>query len=643
MFREEEFSFVNNFSCNDCHQVPTGTNNDIAVDQEGGVRPRRNLLKPAPFHELWKKHQERMTMSNGDVRGFLGGGFNHVGSSADLHAFAGLVTEATTEQDNLTQFIHQWDQGLAPAVHFGYLIDADEMLDTAFATAETYYIYRQARDENCDSVVITYDHTAQGGPTARRWYMERDIPGDTAYVCEDASFSARSLTDFRNAAAAGDESSLFLGLPFGMGRRWAIDYDQDGVLNVADTVGGESKALDPTLPGVDYGGTSPVYLEAPNVEWSSTRMARLRFRTDRPTKYVIRYKEDDVQPTLQTVVADNFSEVHTVMLKNLRPSTRHPGCTPQSDETCTAGSAMDFDTEIVWYDILVTAYDRTGKTVSFSADKLFRSADFTSPDSDAFDGDRDIRTVHTHVAQEVMVGLTTTADGHDVTVDIPIVFKQGKQSDLDSDGVPDPIPAPRRCVAGRVLISRASEGGRLYTVPALNAAVGGDLAIVPNLSTTRMASCRIAARTANFGIPPGACTLPLLESVASDHQPAMSACDTCTTTNNQGTNIDFWSYKGGPFLITYHHTQASGVASLDFTVSDPAAGGTVLQTGDKIVFNIETVVEVDLTGTTTQGEIVDIDPTGQQVTFRARFLTPYVQWSFPDTTEAGVSGEAMIP
>ena len=54
-----------------------------------------------------------------------------------------LVTGAFggDEHNDITQFVHQFDQGLAPSVHFGYFLDQAEMNDASFANKETRYIY----------------------------------------------------------------------------------------------------------------------------------------------------------------------------------------------------------------------------------------------------------------------------------------------------------------------------------------------------------------------------------------------------------------------------------------------------------------------------------------------------------------------
>ena len=107
--------------------------------------------------------------------------------------------------------------GVAPAVHGSALLD----INHTGAQAYVEYLRNQAIAGNCD--LVCFGTVTVGQVTKNlRWYFD---PRSNRMVPEDSDELPRRLLIFIAKAANGTASNMFVGLPNGMGRRWAIDYD----------------------------------------------------------------------------------------------------------------------------------------------------------------------------------------------------------------------------------------------------------------------------------------------------------------------------------------------------------------------------------------------------------------------------------
>jgi hypothetical protein len=349
-------NFLN--GCEVCHQLPTGTSNDLVFDGAlfGEQKPRRQFMKVAPFHEMYRKEQDadRVTpgidlvpitlpaLVGGGVENLLypllGSGLAHAGIPQSLNAFIGLFFSAFNQGGaDTTGFVHQWDQGIAPAAHRAVLIDAATLAaDPTLANVVTIYFPTQATaaggalHRNCD--VVAFGTSTLGGVlTPMRWVFSggQFWPEDTTQAPQAPGF-------FVAQATAGLGSNVFVGLPAGMGERFGVDYDGDQLWNIDELAAGTlvfgrdtdgdsfpdgHEVLvgdDPLTPqGSSADTTGPAFLRAVS-QFVTTRVTRINVETDEPVKIQIDYNEGIAA---KSRVVSTLSKSHSVVLNDLLPST----------------------------------------------------------------------------------------------------------------------------------------------------------------------------------------------------------------------------------------------------------------------------------------------------------------------------------
>jgi len=588
-FQDPALVNVGRHSCVDCHDFPLGTDNEINVEQESAARPRRGSMKPAPFHEVWRKHESMVMVSKGgnvQFRSFLGSGFSHLGTFGDLFRFVSVVTDNLTgslvddqKANDITDFIHQWDQGLAPAVHFAFLLDPAAS-PSAIASELTAYLQNEAVKKNCSIAVIGTAWGPLGGLVPRRWAWNAGV-----YECEDPTFPARSLQDFIDGSANHGESNLFVGLPLGMAERFAIDYDMDGVRNLDPTEVGTE--YDDTLPGFDD-GQSPAFAAGgqPQVLWETTKAARVAFTTTEPTRAVIAYQEPKTGPL--EARSDLLSRHHSVLLSGMRPSTH----------VIDGTSVPDYASEDVDYTVVITLTDATGNAVA-QTPFLLRTDPFIVPDELEQGGSgteetTEQRNQRSHVVQQICLGggscdqLQQVGGDWRASVDLTIAFKRGAWQIPAGSTRFERVRAERRAVIGRVLVERAS--GIVQTATAAG------------LTVTPVGGSAVLADAIQF--------------VSAGNQSFL-----------QGVPA-----PEGQFLAGLLETDANGNVNLTFDVNPVSTLGPTedLVTGDRLVFNVEAVVEVDPQA----NPKIDVSGAPAVVVYHTLFRGTFMQWSFPDTKEA---------
>jgi len=215
---------VGNDTCQDCHTLPTGTNNDFFPDELDDVAHRNTFVNTA-FNGLWRKEQKTRVMVKerfrpAELRPPLGSGASHAGLANGVFEFnlQNFNLPAADEED-IAFFVHQLDSGLAPAVHRAALVAPGSTQPPALRG----YLMPQARARNCDLVVLGRVDLG-GGVQTLRWSWDR---ASDLFVPEDADLAPRPLAFFEQQAQAGTGRNLFVGLPVGMGRRFALDPDDD--------------------------------------------------------------------------------------------------------------------------------------------------------------------------------------------------------------------------------------------------------------------------------------------------------------------------------------------------------------------------------------------------------------------------------
>ena len=547
-------TFQGRFTCNRCHAQPTGTNNDTVNDFPGLSILERTHLKVAPFHELWRRQQRVIDISYytqfGDPtsevdrrRAFLGPGTSHSGGVADLFFFVQLVPG----NPHITGFTHQWDNALAPVVHYCFRLNA---ASAAIAPAELQaYLEKQAVLRNCD--IAAFGTAMVGGlPVTTRWFWDRYDSSGKPFKAEDPAIPDRSMADF--IAAAANENHLFLGLPVGTSESFAVDYDRDGLKNAVDS--------NPFVPApLDLSdNTPPTFKLGPDIPWVTTRTARIRFDTDELTTATVSYYPSGSPGLARTASSPVLGRSHALMLPGLRASS------------AMASPDGEFAAENVTYDVDVTINDRRGNPTTVSVSNV-QTDPFILPNInfDPVGNENDRMLLHEHVVASLQMDpLTPVGNGANVSVTIATAFKQG---------APHPKRANDRVIVGRIL--KVPAGQTLATV-------------VPAADLT-----------------PGAGTMVVAEVELSQ-------------TPTQKELVD------GPYIITTNLTLA-GATSIDVDVANVA-------TGDKLLFNIEAVVEIkDALIPTFQANVTGCQGNpGCRLTLPVDSNRAFSQWDFPATSEA---------
>lgn len=349
-----------NLSCMFCHRYPLGTNSDFSSDGEDP--PHRTDRKVGPFHELLRRDFDADTAAPGyqAIQVFLddtdlppstfypltGSAVASRGLMPGIHSFTNIFSQFSgQERANLAAFITQFDQGIAPAVQRAVKIDAASgaeaiALVTSYLVPQAQTPYETVAGQsvlNCDLVVYgTVDLGA--GPRPLAWWYDRTKPFAQRFVPEDSTVAPASRDDLLALAAAGDASLVFLGTPTGMGRRFGIDFDGDGLFNL-DEVALGTDPLDPDSDGdgfpdgydqqhgdplaIDAGPleTTPPQVVSGSLEvlWENGRVARVVLESSEPAEGALTYT-NDVSGHTGAVPLRGFETRRSVILSGLQPS-----------------------------------------------------------------------------------------------------------------------------------------------------------------------------------------------------------------------------------------------------------------------------------------------------------------------------------
>ena len=330
---------VGTASCNGCHTLPTGTNNDFFPD-EAGDTAHRNTFKNTAFNGLWRKEQKtRVTVKErfrpAELRPPLGAGASHAGLANGVFEF-NLQNFDLAEEDeqDIALFVHQIDQGLAPAVHRAVLIAPANPQPAALAE----YFMPQARARNCDLVVLGRVNLGAGAQSLR-WFWDREL---RLFRSEDADLVPQPLAFFVAQAQAGTGKNLLVALPVGMGRRFAVDPDNDLLFRQDEAqLGANSRDADSDDDGFLDGterrfGSNPISAasvpstaEVPAVtlvkkHFHTARVAKWTVAADRPVTLRVDYASSlgDVGVFLEDA---EFKTLWEVALRDLEPSNANAG------------------------------------------------------------------------------------------------------------------------------------------------------------------------------------------------------------------------------------------------------------------------------------------------------------------------------
>lgn len=345
-------------ACESCHSFPLGTKSDTVGDGvlTGELNPRRQYFRIGSFLERYRVEQDGDPSTPGQQHfqvtlpglvpplpneildyPLLGGGVTHAGLARGMSDFnliflgSGLQTVA-----DLTAFIAQWDQGIAPAAYRAVLLNQANFASVG-GVLPAYFV-PQAQARHCDLVVFG-KVTLNGALIDSRWWFDRKLGPSGAFVSDDPTHATQQAGFFTNQAQNGLASITCVGVPVGMGEGFGIDFDRDGFRNraelqrvpptlvdVADTDGDGfpdgheiDNGGDPTNPSVGSNDTTPPIIVRAVTQFVSARVARINVETNEPCLVTVAYNASTGGSASTSTT--RFAKTHTLLLDDLLPST----------------------------------------------------------------------------------------------------------------------------------------------------------------------------------------------------------------------------------------------------------------------------------------------------------------------------------
>ncbi len=344
--------FAQGAFCESCHNGPIATSNDTVPDGTnfGDLNPRRKFIKVAPFNELYRKDQDADTTTAGmqlhtvqlvPLSGsgpleslqysLLGTGLTHAGLAPSIHDFVGFFTAGLPQlQSDITAFVRQYDQGIAPAAYRAVLLDQANI--TAATAAMKNYFVPQAIVRNCD--IVLFGKFTRGGSLVpmRWWFDRRRTPAQGRFVPEDGG-TPQELPFFLTQARNGQASLACVGLPVGTGEGFGIDFDRDQFVNLKEVSNGTNPDVsdtdgdgwpdgheqrnggNPTNPAIGSNDvTDPIIVRAAT-QLVAGKVARINVETNEPC--VIQASYSFSGGPLQSAATQFPSLTHTLVLNDL--------------------------------------------------------------------------------------------------------------------------------------------------------------------------------------------------------------------------------------------------------------------------------------------------------------------------------------
>jgi len=328
-------------SCATCHTLPTGTSNEVVLDEpELEAHPRRTHFKVAPFNGVWRKEQrtlETIVFADGtsEERPTLGSGTSATGLKSSMLDFVEIdqFGLAPQQEKDIAAFVDQIDSGIAPAVHKSYLLRQGAPTDS-FNKVRGYML-DQASARNIDIAIFGSVDFGQG-PIELRWAYDRNTG---LFASEDSSLPQRPMEFFVQQAVSGLGHNTVIGLPVGMAERFAIDFDADDLFNADEALAG----TDPLSPDSDLDGDADGLeaknggdptddqvgandVTAPTVEnlrliYVTTKAAKLAFDTAEPTRFDANWVINSFSGSASSTL---YEKTHMILLSDLRPNRLHP-------------------------------------------------------------------------------------------------------------------------------------------------------------------------------------------------------------------------------------------------------------------------------------------------------------------------------
>ncbi|MEO6463748.1 MAG: FlgD immunoglobulin-like domain containing protein, partial [Candidatus Eisenbacteria bacterium] len=203
------------FTCNNCHLVPTGTNNQVINDQ---ALLEDQDMKVPQLRNMYEKNDFSRTPGAVNKSGT---GFTHDGAFDNLFNFLKLQVfqfANDAQRRDVEAFLLAFDSGTRPSAGRRTTLHAANR-DLAATSALLDSLYSAADSQHCDLVVL-----GKSGGLRRGWLYDRVAKTFTPDRVSEPALSKAALR-----ALAGDGSELtWFGVPPASGQRMALDRDRDG-------------------------------------------------------------------------------------------------------------------------------------------------------------------------------------------------------------------------------------------------------------------------------------------------------------------------------------------------------------------------------------------------------------------------------
>ena len=314
-------------SCDACHQMPLGTNGEIQAIP-GVYTPPARSLQVTQLRGVGDK-MPPVHMAGGPIgnRTDLGSGLTHDGDVESILAFVQnpIFTVNPPDDQNLASFLEAFDTGMAPATGYlktinpaspQYTVNPYNPSPTTMIadfTAATNYVNTQAGVGNADFMVFfsVQDPNTQLWTPGALFY---DVATNT-YLAEQAVYPPQTNANLLSYLQNTGQPITFVGMPAGNGYRRAIDYDNDGILNLD-----EATVAARYVPSFATGGAIPNFTTS-QVMYATTNAIKFEFQTDKPCRSVAYLTGDPTKAPLPGVGSSpgvsDFDTNHQLVINNL--------------------------------------------------------------------------------------------------------------------------------------------------------------------------------------------------------------------------------------------------------------------------------------------------------------------------------------
>lgn len=326
----------NGNTCAECHQLETGTNDNMFFEVLGTLAPRAQEVEVAHLRQLQHKGLDTVVLGNGVMVNENGFGAAHNGGNASVFEFIfdNFPDLEDFELVHIFKYVEQWDQGIAPGAHWTTWFDSSSGIRTVREIEQILIAGAEAAWLD----VVAFGRFDEGaGPQEVRWLYD---PAQDLFVNDHPLVGNKTWNQFKLASAAGLAEHAFLGVPLGNGFRvafdpdaddlatgaeltagtnpWAPDTDRDGWPDGYEVENGENPLVQQASPGDDV----DPQLVGSSLEFATARLAKYHARFSEDVRYVVEYGLPGGQ--VLAFEQPDFVRADTFVLTHSAPSSPIP-------------------------------------------------------------------------------------------------------------------------------------------------------------------------------------------------------------------------------------------------------------------------------------------------------------------------------